>query len=163
MSNAPLPKLLESRAKIRFPDCDPFNHLNNSRYLDYIINAREDQILEAYQFDSHKIAQETGLAWVIAQHQIAYLAPAMLMEEVVIQTRMLAFNERSIQVEALLWNQDKTVLKTLMWTRLAHFNLRTMRSQTHSEEFLKLFGNVVDPVPAEIGFEDRIKQIKGKL
>jgi YbgC/YbaW family acyl-CoA thioester hydrolase len=162
MSNLPLPKLLESTAKIRFPDCDPFNHLNNSRYLDYIINAREDQILEAYQFDSHKIAQETGLAWVIAQHQIAYLAPAMLMEEVVIQTRMLAFNERIIQVEALMWNREKTVLKTLMWTRLAHFNLRTMRSQAHSEEFLQLFANVVDPIPAEIGFEDRIRQIRGK-
>ncbi|MBN8678427.1 MAG: acyl-CoA thioesterase [Chitinophagales bacterium] len=163
MSNATLPKLLESTAKIRFPDCDPFNHLNNSRYLDYIINAREDQILEAYQFDSHTIARETGLAWVIAQHQIAYLAPAMLMEEVVIQTRMLSYTDRVIQIEALMWNQDKTVLKTLMWTRLAHFNLRTMRSHTHSEEFLSLFSAVVDPLPAEIGFEERIKQLRIKV
>ena len=25
----------ESEVVIRFPDCDPFRHLNNSRYVDY--------------------------------------------------------------------------------------------------------------------------------
>ena len=42
------PQLLESSHLIRFPDCDPFNHLNNARYLDYFINAREDQVWDAY-------------------------------------------------------------------------------------------------------------------
>jgi acyl-CoA thioester hydrolase len=163
MSNLPLPKLLESTAKIRFPDCDPFNHLNNARYLDYIINAREDQILEDYQFDSHKIARETGLAWVIAQHQIAYLAPAMLMEEVCIQSRMLSFSDRIIQIEALMWNRDKTILKAVMWTRLAHYNLQTMRGHTHSEAFLQLFEAVSDPLPAEMSFEERVKHLKNTL
>jgi acyl-CoA thioester hydrolase len=37
---ASLEKVPESEALIRFPDCDPFNHLNNSRYIDYFINAR---------------------------------------------------------------------------------------------------------------------------
>ena len=40
-----LEKTIESKVKIRFPDCDPFNHLNNSKYIDYIINAREDHLL----------------------------------------------------------------------------------------------------------------------
>ncbi len=40
-----LKKIIESKVKIRFPDCDPFNHLNNSKYIDYFINAREDQLI----------------------------------------------------------------------------------------------------------------------
>ena len=28
----------------RFSDCDPFGHLNNARYIDYFINAREDHL-----------------------------------------------------------------------------------------------------------------------
>ena len=32
--------------KIRFNDGDLFGHLNNSRYLDYFINAREDHLKE---------------------------------------------------------------------------------------------------------------------
>jgi len=41
-------KLLTKLVKIRFQDCDPFNHLNNSKYIDYFINTREDQLLEYY-------------------------------------------------------------------------------------------------------------------
>jgi acyl-CoA thioester hydrolase len=37
MINAPiLSKELESTAVIRFQDCDPFGHLNNARYIDYL-------------------------------------------------------------------------------------------------------------------------------
>ena len=46
-----LSKILESKVKIRFQDCDPFNHLNNAAYINYFINAREDQILENYHLD----------------------------------------------------------------------------------------------------------------
>ncbi|MFD0878196.1 hypothetical protein ACFQ1A_28770, partial [Massilia pinisoli] len=30
-----LPKVTESKAIIRFQDCDPLQHLNNSKYFDY--------------------------------------------------------------------------------------------------------------------------------
>jgi acyl-CoA thioester hydrolase len=30
--------ILESKAIIRFSDCDPFNHLNNSSYINYFFN-----------------------------------------------------------------------------------------------------------------------------
>ena len=43
-----LPKQLESTTKIRFQDCDPFRHLNNARYTDYFMNAREDQLAQFY-------------------------------------------------------------------------------------------------------------------
>lgn len=42
------PKELTSTAIIAFSDCDPFGHLNNARYIDYFLNAREQQIKEAY-------------------------------------------------------------------------------------------------------------------
>ena len=48
---AELQKTWESKHLIRFPDCDPFNHLNNSRYLDYFINAREDHLIKFHQFN----------------------------------------------------------------------------------------------------------------
>ena len=32
---------LQSTVKIRFQDCDPFNHLNNAAYLNYFVNARD--------------------------------------------------------------------------------------------------------------------------
>ena len=44
-------KAFESEALIRFPDCDPFNHLNNAHYLDYFINAREDHLMNGMGFN----------------------------------------------------------------------------------------------------------------
>ena len=68
-----LSKLLESKVKIRFQDCDPFNHLNNAAYINYFINAREDQILENYHLDIYKMAQTQGKSWVVGSNQIAYI------------------------------------------------------------------------------------------
>src|SRR6476660_2313010 len=99
-----LKKILESKVKIRFHDCDPFRHLNNSRYIDYIITARGDQLIDNYGLDIYKLARETEVGWVSAQTQIAYLAPATVMEEVTIQTQLLSFSDKAVHVEALMWD-----------------------------------------------------------
>ncbi|MEJ8841517.1 acyl-CoA thioesterase [Lacibacter sp. H375] len=155
-----LKKVLESKKKIRFHDCDPYNHLNNSRYIDYIVTARGDQLLDNYQLDIYKLAAEQGIGWVSAQTQISYLYPAYLMEEVVIQTQLLAFSEKSLLLEAFMWNNSKTILKAVMWTKLVHYHLKAQKSYAHSDELLQLFGQVVNPLPAAMDFETRIKSLK---
>ena len=78
-----LPKVLKSNTKIRFQDCDPFNHLNNAAYLNYFTNAREDQIKNYYDIDIYAMAKESGISWVVGSNQIAYISPALLMEDIV--------------------------------------------------------------------------------
>ncbi|GAO44517.1 acyl-CoA thioesterase [Flavihumibacter petaseus] len=153
-------KVLESQVKIRFHDCDPFNHLNNSRYLDYIFAAREDQVLEHYDFDIYRIAREHHRGWVVAQSQIAYLAPAFLNETVTIQTQLLSFTEQRLLMEAVMWNADKTVPKAVLWATFAHINLATQRSHPHSAELTELFSQVVNPLPEPLPFEARAAAIK---
>lgn len=155
-------KLLESRMRVRFHDCDPFNHLNNSRYMDYVMTARGDQVQEHYGLDIYKIAKEEGLGWVSAQTQIAYLVPADLMEEIVIQTQLTAFSARSLTVEALMWNADKSVLKALVWTRLVHYDLHAKKSHLHSAALMQLFEQVVNPFVTETDFETRARDLKNK-
>lgn len=153
-------KVLESTMKIRFHDCDPFNHLNNSRYLDYIMTARGDQLIDNYNFDIYKILSEQNIGWVMAQTQISYLAPAMVMEEVVIQTQLLSFSEKSLHMEALMWSQNKSSLKAVMWAKLVHFNLKTKRSHTHDDNLMTFFRNIENPLSQASSFEERIKTLK---
>src|ERR1700748_71138 len=98
----------ETEYLIRFPDCDPFNHLNNSRYIDYFINAREDQLLKYYQFSPYDYARKKGISWVVTQNQIVYLKPATLMETVVVQSTILQLRQKDLLVEMRMWNMDKT-------------------------------------------------------
>lgn len=153
-------KVLESKTKVRFHDCDPYNHLNNSRYIDYIITARGDQLIEHYGFDMYELTKKHGLGWVTAQNQISYLSPAFLMEEVIIQTQLLSFSEKSLLVEGLMWDETRSRLKAIMWAKLVHFNIRTQRSQSHSEQLMKLFSSVVNPLPFPCMFEERVLQVK---
>ena len=97
-----LPNTLQSTVKIRFQDCDPFNHLNNAAYLNYFVNAREDQILEQYGIDIYEMASTIGVSWVVGSNQIAYINPAFLMEEVIIESQLLSFDETSLFIEFIL-------------------------------------------------------------
>jgi acyl-CoA thioester hydrolase len=153
-------KILESKVKVRFHDCDPFNHLNNSRYIDYIVAARGDQLIESYSFDIYKLLQKQGIGWVSAQTQISYLHPAYLMEEITIQTRLIACSEKSLLLEALVWNDDKTVLKAIMWGKLVHFSLIAKRSQEHSAQLMEFFQSIVYPLEQQMDFESRVKALK---
>ena len=153
-------KTPESKSVIRFPDCDPFNHLNNSKYIDYIINAREDQLIKHYELDVYKLAREKGISWVVAQNQIAYLSPAVLMETVTVQTHLVYYDEKRLFLEAVMWNEEKTTIKAVLWTQFVHFNLVRKKSETHSEELTALFEQVVDPFPTRISFEERVKLLR---
>lgn len=156
-------KVLESKALIRFPDCDPFNHLNNSRYLDYFINAREDHIWQNYQFNIYQYAKEHGKSWVVGQNQIVYLRPAMLMETVIIQSTILELRERDLLVEMTMWNRDRTQLKSLLWSTFVHFNFATQKSDMHEQKLIDFFKPFENPLPQNVSFEERVSQLKNKL
>lgn len=154
-----LPKLLQSKLKIRFQDCDPFNHLNNAAYLNYFVNAREDQITEHYGIDIYKMARTIGISWVVGSNQIAYINPAFLMEEVLIESQLLKFDNSSLTVELKMWDTNKTKIKAVMWSTFVHFNLMKQKREMHSEEIMELFSKVKNPVDTS-SFETRVEYFK---
>ena len=156
-----LPKLLESTAKIRFQDCDPFNHLNNAEYLNYMINAREDQLIAYYGVDIYEMARKEGKSWVVGSTQIAYLKPAFTMEEVKISSQLLRYDDTNIAVEMRMTGLLKGDLKAVMWSNFVHFNLLKQEREQHSQKFMKLFEAVANPV-ADTTFEARISTIRSQ-
>jgi acyl-CoA thioester hydrolase len=154
-----LPKLLKSQATVRFQDCDPYGHLYNGKYIDYFMNAREDQLIEHYDLDIYHIGSAEGIGWVVAQNQIAYFQPAMLMEKVWITTKLIEFSGRSITVEFEMYNTDESVLKALMWSRFVHFEIKKRQSLVHSDKYTDLFSAVHHPID-ESDFDSRVKAIR---
>ncbi len=158
-----LVKVPESTVLVRFPDCDPFNHLNNSRYIDYFINAREDHLWANYQLNIYAYGKQHGKSWVVGQNQIVYLKPAMLMEQVVIQSTVLELNDTDILVEMMMWNKDKSQLKSVLWSRFVHFNLVTQKRDEHSKELMDYFRPLENPLPEKMDFEQRIAQLRSQF
>jgi thioesterase III len=145
-------KIPSSSVFIRFPDCDPFGHLNNSRYIDYFVNAREDHLRENYGLDVYNAG---GVSWVTGMQHIAYLRPAMLMEKVWIESQMIAFHPRHVMVEMRMLNEKKSELKSLLWGKFYHVDLATGKSRNHSDEFMSFFEHITVSVDQE-RFETRV-------
>jgi acyl-CoA thioester hydrolase len=153
----------ESKSIIRFADCDPFQHLNNARYIDYFLNAREDHLMQDHRFNLYELAREKGLAWHTTRNQIAYLRPASVMETVAIQSCIIQWNKRSLRVEMRMCNNTMTSLKALIWSDFTHVNLKEQRSIDHNEELNAFFKPLVNILPAEhVSFEERLAFLKNK-
>lgn len=154
-------KIVESKTKIRFQDCDPFNHLNNGSYINYFMNHREDMLLEHYNLDIYGMAKKLGKSWVSSSNQIAYLKPAFLMETVVFESQLIRYSNTELQVEMRMYNENKSHLKAIIWCEFVHFNLLAQKREKHSEDLMTFFNSVLNPINANT-FEARLLQIKNK-
>src|SRR5687767_1609199 len=160
-NNSPLEKNPESTYVIKFQDCDPLGHLNNVRYLDVFLNAREEHTLQHYALNLMDMLKQHRTAWVVTNHQIAYIRPADHGKTVRLQTRIIHFDNSTIVVESLMLNQDRTKLKSLLWTTYRYISIETGKPTDHSDDLMDLLGDLDDDNDSydEDGFQDRIKKI----
>lgn len=161
MSETVLSKELESTVIVRFQDCDPFGHLNNARYIDYFMNAREDHLRDFYNFHIFELSQTTKQGWVVTKNQLAYLSPAMMQEEVLIRTHLIRMTESMLVVEGLMFDKDARRLKAVGWIEFTFVSLQTGRTTRHPDDFMTTFGAVVvDDIYTPDGFNTRIDNLK---
>lgn len=158
------PKKTDSKMVVRFQDCDPLRHLNNAKYFDYFFNAREDQISRNYELQPSDVFKEFGTAWVVMQHRIAYLKPAMMGEWVRIHSHLVWYNANTTVVEYYMADESDTKLKTVLWTTMRYVDVRTGDSTDHQGWVTDYLRAMVDPIGfEETDFESRLKIIKKSL
>ncbi|MFM9989358.1 acyl-CoA thioesterase [Flavobacterium sp.] len=152
-----------SKDKIRFTDCDMFGHLNNSRYLEYLINAREDHLKDFYNFDFNEY-YKNDLAWVIGSHEIVYLRPAVFNEIVTIQSSLLNLDVDSLHVETIMMDESQNQIKAIMWSKLIPVNLKTGRKVPHDSKFMEWAKTIVNTeVINNVDLQIRTKQLLTEL
>ncbi len=144
---------------IRFQDCDPLGHLNNARYLDYFINAREDHLAEYYGLDIFDNQRQFNTIWVVAKTKIAYLSSVIFREKVEICTRLLKYTDTLLLMEGVMTGTDPKIVKSIVWIEFQHFNLAQKRLAHHSEELTALFEKIVFKEDPSSDFDTRIKEI----
>ena len=147
---------------IRFSDCDPFGHLNNARYIDYFLNAREDHLKEAYQMDLRQFAAK-GMGWVVSGHEIQYIRPANYNDRVCIQSELLELADSHLLVEMLMLDEAAENVRAIVWTRFTCINLKTGKRDNHSPEFMEFARTIL--VPGRVGqggLRGRVEELLNK-
>jgi YbgC/YbaW family acyl-CoA thioester hydrolase len=145
---------------VRFNDCDPLGHLNNARYIDYFLNAREDHLRDNYAIDLRAWASR-GIGFVVSQHEIRYLRPVIYNDRVAIQTALIGWGDSWLAVEMLLFDEARQQLKAIMWTRFTRIDPKTGRRVTHPEDFMPwIHGAFVEGIDLDKGLNARVEALR---
>jgi acyl-CoA thioester hydrolase len=131
--------LSTSRMLVRFQDCDPFGHLNNIRYLDYFLNARDNQVTHDYGVSLYDFIQKEKKGWVILKNEIAYLRAVACGSEVAVRTATVYFSDYEAIVEGRMLDKEEQNLHALLWMRLAFFDITTGRRIKHDPDIQAFF------------------------
>jgi YbgC/YbaW family acyl-CoA thioester hydrolase len=154
-------KTPESFYIVRFNDCDPMGHLNNGRYLDYFLNAREDHLRDSYGIDLRDWF-ERGDAFVVHSHEIRYLRPALYNETVAIQSALIGAGDSWLLVEMQMFDRERQ-LKAILWTRFTHIHPKTGRKEPHSPGLMDFVRQVlVEGVDLSGGVGARVEVFRMK-
>lgn len=151
----------ESKHRIRFKDCDPHGHLNNTRFIEYMFDAREDHLMEHYQLDLMEYTETRKMAWILIKHEINYLKEAKRNENVIIKTSVIQTDVKSIIVEYQMWNEDKTQLKAILWSRFIHVDIIHKKTCPHPEEIQEMLESLLNPV-VETSLDERLKSLMSR-
>jgi acyl-CoA thioester hydrolase len=144
---------------VRFSDCDLFGHLNNARYIDYFLNAREDHLKDYHDLNLAEF-YKNNIAWVVGGHEIAYLRPALYNETVAIQSTLLKADAEYLLVETQMKNENQSHLKAIMRTRFVPINTKTGRKTPHETAFMEWAKTIENKEVAYYNtLQERLKQL----
>lgn len=83
--------------KVRPDDIDMFNHVHNSKYLDYVLAARYEQMEIDYKM-SMKEFLLSGFGWVVKTALINFKRPLNLGDEFIVSTTIQSINKVGCKV-----------------------------------------------------------------
>lgn len=107
-------KVFETELRVRPDDIDMFQHVHNSKYLDYVLAARYDQMDQCYGMSMEKFMAR-GFGWVVKAVQINYKRALMLGDYFFVRTGIESIDERGCRVKFTINNKANDKLCSDGW------------------------------------------------
>jgi acyl-CoA thioester hydrolase/thioesterase-3 len=130
--------IFESELNVRPDDIDMFNHVHNSKYLDYVLAARYEQMDKFYGMSWEKFSAQ-GYGWVVAKVTINFKRSLKMGDIMIVRTGILEMSEKGSTVQFEIVN--KTTGKTASDGVFEYvmIDLKTQRSCKVNEEMIKAY------------------------
>ena len=152
-------KEISTTTKVRFVDCDPLGHLNNVRYLDYMLNAREDHVEQFYGFTYEEYTKKTGCTWVTIQNEIAYLKEVRYNIHVKISSKTIEITDRTAKVELLMKSLDDKTIYAVFWLSVIYFDMKTRQAAIQPLEIREKFTDYLVELDQK-DFQSRVSYLR---
>nr|WP_256377552.1 acyl-CoA thioesterase [Pedobacter sp. L105] len=90
--------IFETELRVRPDDIDMFHHVHNSKYFDYVLAARYEQMDKFYNMSMESFL-ESGFGWVVRTAYVDYKRPLIMGDLIRIRTGILTINEKGCRVQ----------------------------------------------------------------
>jgi len=100
--------IFSSEIKVRPDDIDMNNHVHNAKYLDYVLTARYEQMINNYNMSMQEFI-EKGFNWVVSAVHIDWKRAVNLNDIAVVKTQMDSISGAQCRVN--FWIENKETRK----------------------------------------------------
>ena len=97
--------VFETEIIIRPDDIDMNNHVHNTKYLDYVLAARYDQMINNYKMSMDEF-HKLDYNWVVSTTHIDYKRALKLNDKIIVKTQIVSVNGAQSKVAFWIVKKD---------------------------------------------------------
>ncbi|MET3115095.1 thioesterase-3 [Pedobacter sp. CG_S7] len=130
--------IFKSELKVRPDDIDMFNHVHNSKYFDYVLAARYEQMDLFYKMPMEHFLK-IGFGWVVRTAYIDYKRPLILGDTAIISTGILTISEKGCRVQFEIEIKRNRKIASEGWFDYVMIDINTGKASKVTEEMITTY------------------------
>jgi thioesterase-3 len=130
--------IFETELKVRPDDIDMFNHVHNSKYFDYVLAARYEQMDLFYKMPMEDFLN-SGFGWVVRTAYVDFKRPMILGDTAIIRTGILTINEKGCRVQYEIEIKRTGKIASDGWFDYVMIDTNTGKGSKVTEEMIKTY------------------------
>jgi acyl-CoA thioester hydrolase/thioesterase-3 len=118
----------ETELQVRPDDIDMNQHVHNSRYFDYVLAARYDQMARFYKMSMEEFLQ-AGFGWVVRTAHLEYKRPLNLGDTILVRTWVDSISRDGVKVHFEIFKKSNRKISCSGHFDYTMISLKTGRAE----------------------------------
>ncbi|MXV52975.1 acyl-CoA thioesterase [Pedobacter sp. HMF7647] len=127
-----------SEFRVRPDDIDMFNHVHNSKYFDYVLAARYDQMERFYGMPMEEFMSQ-GYGWVVKTAYVDYKRPLNMGDDFAVETGVVDMSGKGCRVEFTIKIKKTGKISCDGWFDYVLIDIKSGRGMNVTDEMIEKY------------------------
>ncbi|WDF57148.1 acyl-CoA thioesterase [Mucilaginibacter sp. KACC 22063] len=132
----------ETEHRVRPDDIDMFQHVHSSKYMDYVMAARYEQMEVHYGMPMEKF-MEQGFGWVVRAVHLNYKRALLLGDYFLVRTGIKTIDEKGCRVHFTITNKTTKKICCDGWFDYTMIDIKTGRALRIPADIVEHYENAI--------------------
>ncbi|MFN5218161.1 MAG: acyl-CoA thioesterase [Sphingomonadales bacterium] len=137
-------EIYTTRLQVRPDDIDMFGHVHSSRYMDYVLAARFEQMERCYRMPMQEFLVH-NLGWYLSATELRFQRPLKLGDFMDVQTCIAETGAASIRVDFQILTVPNAKISCKGWAEYVLVDVKTGRPKPIPDWIIKRYSLPDDP------------------